>query len=290
MSTSVTNELLSYAPELKEFIKSAEQADTLSTNSKSETLFSCVKMGYMEKVAGVPVDSLQKAKVLKASTLYGVEKQASEIIEKILSKVNVKQASEAKVRAELVIAQDNFEAMTAGYVNQDNLVKMARALDDSYGEEITSESVKKYSGNAYLSKQAMERSLKTRFIATADWTFSKLAEALDNLDTDNFSIEEKRKLTDFIHGLDKKAGLTAKGFNIYEEVFLTKKASIASSTMVNLSPAKSVTADRIIAVAPDLTAALGDDVVKELSGDPIHVKQVVESLPLDIKAVIARYV
>ena len=289
MTISITNELLAYAPELKELVKSAEQVDSLSTASKGETLFSYVKMGYMEKVAGVAVDNTERMRVLRASTLYGIEKQAKEIVKLIETRVKVKQASEMTKQAELAIAQDTFEAMEAGYVNQDKMVKMARALDEAFHDDITSKSIKAYACDGYLSKSAAERSLKSRYLATSDEAFNKLAMMLDHLNTDTFTVDDKRKFADFIHGLDKKAGLTAKGFNVYKEIFLTKEAA-ASAIMVNVSPMKSVSVEKIMAIAPDLAPTIGPDVAKELQGDPINVKHVVESLPLDLKSIIAKYV
>lgn len=289
MTTAITNELLGYVPELKELVKSAEQVDSLSTSCKGDTLFSYVKMEFMEKVAGVPVDNTDRARVLKASTLYGIEKNASEIVKHMLSRVHIKKASENKKQAELIIAQDNFEAMDSGFINQERMVKMARALSDNYHDDITSDAVKMYACDGYLSKSAAFRSLKSRYIATADEAFNKLAMALDHLNTDSFSVEEKRKFADFVHGMDKKAGLTAKGFNIYKEVFLTKSAAIGSALMVQLGN-KSVPVEKIIAVAPDLAGAIGPDVAKELQGDPQTVKAVAESLPVDLKGVIAKYV
>lgn len=289
MTTAIANELLAYAPELKELVKSAEQIDTLSTASKGDTLFSYVKMEFMEKVAGVPVDNLDRARVLKASTLYGIEKSASEIVKQILNRVHVKQASTQKRATELVIAQDNFDAMDSGFVNQERMVKMARALDDAYHDDITSDAIKAYSCDGYLSKTAAERSLKSRYMATADETFNKLAMALDHLDTDSFSKEDKRKFADFVYGLDKKAGLTARGFNVYKEIFLTKSAAIGSALMVNLGN-KSVPIEKISSIAPDLASAIGHDVARELQGDPQTAKAVAESLPADLKGVIARYV
>lgn len=290
MTTSIANELLAYAPELKELVKSAEQVDGLSTASKGDTLFSYVKMEFMEKVAGLTVDNTDRYRVLRASTLYDIEKQASEIVKAIQRRVQVKQASEMTKSAELVVAQDTFEAMEAGYVNQDKMVKMARALTDAYDADITSDSIKQYSCQGYLSKEAAQRSLRSRFQATKDEAFEKLASALDTLDTGAFTIDEKRKFADFVHGLDKKANLTAIGFNVYKEVFLTKAASITSALMVAVSPTKSVPVEKIIAIAPDLAGAMGPEVTKELQGDPMTVKSVVESLPLDLKGVLARYV
>lgn len=52
---------------------------------------------------------------------------------------------------------------------------------------------------------------------------------------------------------------------------------------------KEVPISKVQAVAPDLVDALGADVVKELKKDAYTAKAVVDSLPLDLKNVLARY-
>lgn len=289
MTTTITNELLAYAPELKDLVKSAETIEGLSTKNKAETLFSAVKVGFMEKVAHVYVDPVEAATIRKAATLYGVSSEADQIVGLIEAKATLtKQASLTK-QAELIVAQDNFETLRSGIKNVDKLVKVARALHDNFAADLESDSIKKYSCDAYLCKQAAERGLTARYAASKNEAFEKLASALHELDTDKFTLEEKRRFADYITDLEKKAGIAGKGFDIYEEAFLTKQADVSNSMMVKLGNNKSVPISKIQAIAPDLKDALGADVVKEITGDPMNAKHVIESLPLDLKNIIGRY-
>lgn len=287
----VSREVLAYMPELSSLVKTAEETENFSVSSPSQALFSYLKVGYMIKVAGLEVEPEQIAYVNKAIKLYGIEKQADEILSHLETRFQIKQAnvlSEEETKRDLSIAQDTFDTMRQGFVNQERLTKIARALYDGHSDDIVSDSIKQYACIGYLEKQAAERALKARFRATSNPTFEKLASVLDNMDISKFSTDEKRQFADFIYGLDKEAGLTVKGFNIYEEVFMTKKA-MASTTIVNLTPGKSVPVESIMRIAPDLVDALGADLVRELTKTPEDVRQVVESLPLDLKAILARY-
>lgn len=290
MSLYITQEVLAYVPELKEMVKSASEADGFPVSSKEEALMSSVKVGYMVKVAKASTEGLDLTKIAKASELYGVAEQAAQIVESIAAKAMVKKANHEKLAAEIIIAEDNFQALQGGIVNTEKLTKIARTLYDNHGEDLTLDAIKQYACAGYMEKSATIRALKARHRASGIEAFEKLASAMESFDTGSMPLEDKRKLADFINGLDKKAGLVARGFNIFEEVFMTKKAQIASALMVNITNNKAVPVEKIMSVAPDLVGVLGADVVKELQGDPTTVKSVVESLPLDLKSILAKYV
>lgn len=289
MTTTVTNELLAYLPELKELVKSAEVVEGLSTKTREDTLFSSLKVAYQEKVAHVYVDPLEAARVRKAARLYGLDKTAEDLSTLLQSKVALTKTASLQKEAELVVAQENFDNLCSGFKNVDRLVKAARALYDNFEDSVESEKVKQYACAGHLDKSAALRGLKARAKASGNEAFEKLAEALPELDTQRFTLEEKRKFADFVYGLDKKANLQVKGFDFYSEVFLTKEAAIAGSLTVKLSNNKEVPVSRVQAVAPDLVDALGADVVKELKKDAYTAKAVVDSLPLDLKTILAKY-
>lgn len=289
MTTTVTNELLAYLPELKQLVKSAEAVEGLSTKTREDTLFSSVKVAYLEKVAHVYVDPLEAAKVRKAAGLYGIDKIAEDLSTLLQSKVALTKTASLQKQAELVVAQENFDNLCGGFKNVDRLVKAARALYDSFEDQIESDNVKLYACAGHLNKTAALRGLQARAKASGNEAFEKLAEALPELDTQKFTLEEKRKFADYVNELDKKANLQTRGFDFYNEVFIVKEAAMAGAITVKLSNNKEVPISKIQAVAPDLVDALGADVVKELKKDAYTAKAVVDSLPLDLKTILAKY-
>jgi hypothetical protein len=149
-----------------------------------------------------------------------------------------------------------------------------------------SEDVKRYSGNAFLNKEAAVNALAARYQVTQNPDFVKIASAIGRSDVTFFKPERVADICQTVAGMDKLAGLSLKGFDFYKEALLTKAASIHSALTVRLCnqdiPYEKV--DRLSKEA--VSHYIGSDVAKELNGDPANTKQVLETLPLDLQRVV----
>lgn len=294
MTIHIVTDMFAQVPTLRGLVKSASDLEALQgfpTSTKELSFLSLAKIEYMEKVAGMTINATDKAHVKKACSLYGITGVIGEAMSLLSSAAFEKSASEIEKQAETLAAIDMMKDLSrSGQVEQ--LVKVARKLEQNFtnSEELSNHSyLKQYTGKGYLDKQAMLKSLEKRKVLTGDETFEKVAKVLESKDFSTFGEADKVKILDTIQGLDKAAGLNYRGLNIYEETVLPELTKSAET--VNLGKGKSVSVEKVLDVIPALQDALGKDVVKEIqSAGPGSAQAVIDSLPMDLKAIIARYV
>lgn len=294
MTIHIITDMFAQVPTLRGLVKSAEDLEALQgfpTTTKELSFLSLAKIEYMEKVAGLTVHAEDRARVKKACSLYGISGVVGEAMSMLSTAAMEKSASEIEKRAETIATIEMMKDLSrSGQVDQ--LVKVARKLDENYSsnEELSSHTyLKQYTGKGYMDKQAMLNALEKRRVLTGDENFEKVAYVLKGKDFSLFTDIDKVKILDTIQGLDKTAGLNPRGLNIYEETMLSELTKSAET--VSLGKGKSANVDKILDVLPALQDALGADVVKEIqSAGPGSAQAVIDSLPMDLKAIIARYV
>jgi hypothetical protein len=204
-----------------------------------------------------------------------------------MGRINEKQASAVDNSAEVETAEEVIESMTAGLVDLEKIASRSEALYDDYKDDVTSDTVRLYAGAGKLNKEAAELALAVRYQKTGNEDFMKIAKVIHGTDVDKLSEDDNRQIAHAVTELDKEAQLH--GMNFYQDAFMVKAANIVSSTSVKCA-GKDISADRIIAVAPTLANVIGEDVAGEIAkAGPAEVKAIVESLPMDLKKLIAKY-
>lgn len=287
MAIQNIKQVISYVPEAIELTKQAHVTEEFPVNSKDSSLMSALEITFLEKVAGQGVPFEIKDRVQRAVSLYGASEDASRLSSLMLSRVNEKQASEVSYADEVNQAQEVIESMTSGMFSLEKIAQRSADLYDNYSDLISSDIVKRYAGAGMINKEAAHLALSSRYQSSGDERFMKIASIINGSKVESLSPEENRMIADAVTGLDKEAGLY--NLDFYKEAIMVKAASISSSTMVDLG-GRQVSAETIIAKAPLISNVIGTDVAADIeNGSPVEVKAIVESLPMDLKAVMKRY-
>jgi hypothetical protein len=283
--------LLGLLPELYDMVKTAKVQEPYLTSDKETTLLSAVAIEYA-KLPGVescPVGLEKIAQVNRAVELYGLGGQVKEYTDSLHSRYQGDASGTGLTKEaaqELTLAERVLEERLDQMVDIEKVASQCQALYASYGDSISSEKVLRHAGVGFLDKEAAVRNLECRLRITGNEEFGKIAQVLTHLETPETTRHGIVAIGNAVAALDKKAGLM--GMDFFEECVLTKVAAVASAMKVSLG-GKTVSIERVMSIAPDLTDVLGADVVKELTGDPATAKAVLESLPSDLKAIVARY-
>lgn len=280
-------EILTIVPEALPMVKKANLEADFPVDSKDSAVASYLRMQYMMKVAHktVPYDAIELLE--KAAGLYGFAEEVKPLVAKMEAyEQHVKVASMTKVEEDLRYKELEIEGNLTGFTDLEKVASEAQSLYDSY--EVQSDIVKLYACDAYLNKEAALGALAARYQATEDANFMKVASVLRKIDSDSLSIEELRLLCNTVTHLDKQAQISTKGFNFFKEA-LIKKAAMVSVCKVHLAGVD-VPYENIEKLGKDRIAQiLGKDVADELTGDPRHNKQVLETLPLDLQQMLSKF-
>jgi len=281
--------ILELIPEALPLVKQASLEDSFPTDSRDSSFASALSLQYHQHVSGKPVDYFAIEKVAKAVDLYGIQNDVSKLSDQMVKKAKARLLRAAMPpEQEYLDKQASFTGDRAGFVDYELLGKRAQALYKEASELNIepSEDVKRYSGNAFLNKEAAVNALAARYQVTQNPDFVKIASAIGRSDVTFFKPERVADICQTVAGMDKLAGLSLKGFDFYKEALLTKAASIHSALTVRLCnqdiPYEKV--DRLSKEA--VSHYIGSDVAKELNGDPANTKQVLETLPLDLQRVV----
>jgi hypothetical protein len=275
-------EVLTIVPEAMGFIKEASLEQDFPVDSKDSAAASYLTAAYLVKVAGKALDIDLLRKLEKAASLYGVKDEMDKFIPRFSQMT--KQASEEHTPGFIKAAEAMFEGNLAGFLNIEKAAEQAEELMKKYAGQITSSEVHRYSGHAFLNKEAAIQSLANRYYATKQTNphFIKIARLInDSIREDDFlSINDICKTVTI---LDKQAGLDIIGFNFYKEALLTKEAAIAKGLMVRLN-GKDVPHTKIAMFGKDrIGSYLGKDIGDAMTGDPVSDKYMLEALPRDLQ-------
>jgi hypothetical protein len=271
-------EVLTIVPEAMEFIKQASLEKDFPVDSKDSAAASYLTAAYLTKVAGKVLDIDLLKRLEKAATLYDVKTTMDKYIPRF-SEMS-KEASEEEIIAMVKTAEAGFEGDLCGFLNIEKAAEKATQLMQKYASKVTSEEVKRYSGNAYLDKSAAIRSLANRYHASKEQNshFIKVARIIqDNIREDDFkTIGEVCRI---VTTLDKQAGFDLIGFNPWREFLLTKQSALASGLTVSLA-GKDVPWTKIASLGTNrIQGFLGKEASAGLTGDCVNDKYVLESMP-----------
>lgn len=273
-------DILTIVPEALGLVKSASLEEEFPVNSKDSAIASFLRVEYLEKVACKPVDTATKELVKKAAHLYGVLDQAT----KLASKLSIIEKTASSKEETMMVKQAEFEGSIGGFLSITKTAEAARALSDTYGEDITSDEVKRYSGRGFLNKEASLVTLANRYHATKDPSFVKVARIASTIKENDF--DSIQALCDTVTSLDKKAGLDLIGFNFYKEALFTKEAQLVSSMYVNLA-GENVPYEKILRFGKErIGATLGKDIAADFTESPVDNKAMLEALPRDLQVML----
>ena len=271
-------EVLSIVPEALDFVKEASLEQDFPVDSRDSAAASYLTAAYLIKRAGKVIDVDILKRLEKAASLYGVKEQLDAFIPRFTPVIK-----EAELDIKTVEAM--FEGDLCGFLNIEKAASQATELMLKYASKVTSGEVLRYSGNAYLDKEAAVYSLANRFYATKESfpSFIKIARIInDEVREDDFAAIGDICRT--VTYLDKQAGLDLIGFNFYREALLTKEAAV-SGLVVNLNGLP-VPYAKIIALGKDrIGSYLGKDVGDAMKGD-ISDKYMLEALPKPTQAML----
>lgn len=282
-------DILTLVPEAMPLVKEAHIDQEMPLDNRDSCIATALQLKYQEAVAYQPTDVFALEKVAKAVRLYGVEDIVADLSEKLVKAANDRRAAQSfDAKTEYLTKQAHFEGENTGIPDPLRLFEEASRLykeAQAVGVE-PSETVRRYSGHAFLSKEAAVKSLAARYQATQNPDFVKIARAINQLDTATMKPETIRDICSTISQMDKEAGLHARGFDFFREALLTKEAAVVTSLNVKLC-GKEVPYESILRVGRDRIAKyIGEDVAKEIDAGPVNAKQVLETLPLDLQRLI----
>ena len=281
--------IVELVPGALEHVKQASIDQELPLDNRDSTIASALSIQYHQHVDGKPVDIFAIEKVAHAVDLYGVGDIVSDLTSDLI------EANRAHAVAAHFNPAGDYHVKAAGFAGNMTGFKDIEALADEatalYKEAQdlgvdASEPVTRYSGHAYLHKQAAIESLAARYQASGDKGFAKLAAALGRLTTEALPHATVQDICRTVTSMDKQAHLDVKGFDFYREALLTKEAEVASVLRVRLA-GQEIPYEKIQRVGRDTVAHyIGEDVAKEMDGGPANFKQVAETLPLDLQRVL----
>ena len=283
-------DILTRVPEAIDMVKKADLEKDFPVDSADSAAASYLRVMYLEKVASRKVDLDTKELVTKAASLYGIKDRLDPFKERFASLE--KKAQEAyEFGSTLKELEAGFEGDLGGYgfLGLEKAAAAAEAIVSQFGDQVTSEAVKRYSGRAWLNKEAAVQALTSRYMTTKEVNFVKVARVVVNsIKEDDF--DAIRSLCGTVTQLDKKAGLDLIGFDFYKEALITKESAFASVMNVNLA-GTSVPWESIQKFGKDrIASTIGADIAKAMTGNIVADKAMLESLPRDNQIMLAKLV
>ena len=279
--------ILELIPEAADFIKQASVDQEYPLDSRASAIASALELKYHEHVDHRSVDIFAMDKVAHAVELFG----ASDIVRDLGSKM-IKAAHQAALArtedpsGDFLRKQASFEGEQTGFVDIPLIAEQAVGM---YKEAIDlgiepSDTVKRYSGHGYLDKKAAVEGLASRYQVTGNVNFVKLASAIGRMDTLCMKPETVFDVASTISQMDKEAGISAKGYNFFNEAVITKSAATAMQVMLMNKPYNYEDIMRL--GSSRIGQYLGEDIGKELDKGPATAKATLEALPMDLQKIL----
>lgn len=282
--------ILDLVPDALPLVKQASIEQDYPINNKDSCLASGLVVAYKHNIAGQAVDFDVLEKVAGAVTAYNLDGTLKDLTEKMVTANGNRLMKQASVESQesYLTKQAGFEGELTGFVDLEKVAKEAVQLSEKAAVigVNPSQEVRRYSGDAFLAKEAALGALGTRFQITKDDTFVKIAAALGREAEFIPPGRLVRSLCETVTGLDKKAGLLAKGFNFYKETLIEKEAAMSSTTV--MVSGCNYPIQKVMSLPESyVNDYLGKEFYTELNSDPSTAKAMVESLPMDSQRVLS---
>ena len=279
------NDILKIVPEAVCLVKEASVSENFPIDNKDSALASALRIAYLTKVAGEQVNYVTQEKVAQAVTAFGV----GEVFTKMASKIEAfgeaeKQASMYDLDQTLALQQEVLRG-ELGF-GQD-LLKVASYAEGVYerfpGKEMD-ETTHRYSSVMPFGEDELSNALQKRAYLTGDSRYQDILDVVKEVgvETLNLGTREKRaSVAKTVANLDRELHYNG---DFYKEAFVKQ-----ASYNVRLN-AKTVPYESLVKMGKDhIGDLIGKDVAASLTGDFANDKAVIESLPMDEKAVLERF-
>ena len=276
-------------PDSFELVKQASITEEYPVDSASSAAASALAIEYNKYIGNRSVDPETMMKVASAVELYGIKDQVDSLCDQLQKAAyDLALASLQDPVADYHVKEAGFVGDLSGFSEPETRNAAATRLYKEAQETKAEpcEQVRRYSGNAFLSKSAAVEALASRYKATGEVGFAKIAVALGRMNETLFKPETVQDICRTVTGMDKQANLHLRGYDFYREALMTKEAELVSSLRVRLAGVE-VPFETIQRVGKDrISQYVGADVAKEMDGGPAHFKQVLETLPLDLQRLV----
>lgn len=282
-------EILKIVPGVKEHIKQANIEEDFPLDNKDGCFASYINAFYLTKIANKPVEGGMLENLYKAATMYGIVGELKPFLTAMQKYAEQKQIDLVKTAESLPVktAEAYFEGSLSGFFDVAKAMTDARVLMTKYAEQITSDTVKLYAGKAYFVKQAAVEALQSRASFSGNDTYNKVAALVEkSMDYDS-TTDEVMNLCERVIELDKKAGLTARGYNFIKEALSTDSKRINSALIIKLAGKRFPYESFERLGKHRITQYLGKEVAAEMTHNPLLNKRIIETLPLDMQRVLA---
>lgn len=283
MPIHVIKNVLGLVPEVAGHVKKAYVEQDFPTHDLDSTIVSALEIAYLTKVAHVPVDIEDVARVSTAVKLYGVSDKVHEHVDNMCKQAVMTKTASQNVEDEVRQAEELIRSRAAVPVGIEKVASQAAELYDNYTDLVTDKTVCLYACAGTLVKEAALAALKVRAERTGNQQFTKVAQIIEASDVEKFSVEDNRTVVNAILTLEKQANYFAS--DIFPEIFSMEK----KAAMVDLG-SKKVSPEAIIRLGADRVKTLvGSEVAKLVeSHDAASLVAVINSLPLPEKQLLAR--
>lgn len=283
MPIHVIKNVLGLVPEVAGHVKKAYVEQDFPTHDLDSTIVSALEIAYLTKVAHVPVDIEDVARVSTAVKLYGVSDKVHEHVDNMCKQAVMTKTASQNVEDEVRQAEELIRSRASVPVGIEKVASQAAELYDNYTDLVTDKTVRLYACAGTLVKEAALAALKVRAERTGNQQFTKVAQIIEASDVEKFSVEDNRTVVNAILTLEKQANYFAS--DIFPEIFSMEK----KAAMVDLG-SKKVSPEAIIRLGADRVKTLvGSEVAKLVeSHDAASLVAVINSLPLPEKQLLAR--
>lgn len=276
-------DILLIVPEAEGMVKEASLQEAFPVDSKDSAIASALRIEYLTKVAGEEVNYATREKVAKVISAYGVGKE----IEKMASKISTFGESEKRAslydEKETLMLQEEVLRGNLGF-HQD-LIKVA-----NYAEELVSRfpnqelsyETRLYSGNLPIGEAEMTNALQKRAYVTGDVRYNDILGVVSEFGVESLnrdSHEKRASVAKTVAALDQEHFYNG---DFFKEAFV-KQASYTVNLGSKSVPWEKINKDQIGDI-------LGKDVASALTGDYANDKAVIESLPIDEKNALGRFI
>lgn len=276
-------------PESLELVKQASITQDYPVDSAASTIASALSIEYCKYMTNRGVDPDVMTKVASAVELYGVRSDVDRLSDQLQKAAYDKAMASLKDPvSEYHVKEAGFIGDLSGFSDPESRSTAAIGLYKEASDLQTEpcEQVRRYSGNAYLSKQAAVQALASRYKASGEVGFAKIAAALGRMSEASLKPQTVQDICRTVTLMDKRANLNLRGYDFYKEALLTKEAELVSDLRIRLA-GKEIPFESIQRVGKDrISQYVGADVAKEMDAGPAHFKQVLETLPLDLQRLV----